>query len=255
MLKTRWLCKKGKKRVLLTLTAGEESVVFGIDRDVSEKADAAGTMSGSGVTCPSCGVIATMADLRAAGRGGRLGARMTAVVVDGQQGKEYRLPTDEEFEAASSKWKEKLLRRVYAEVPYRSARRTYRRCTAIEQFTLGNAAYRDTVSTLGAIALHESSTLGVWEPLSAKSVLGPPIRTSIRTVPKVIPKIGARRLSFTFLAPSASSRTTAAPFCSWDNGQGDFTMPYVRALRLAHGMGLLRSQSAFPILRRLCGHG
>ena len=116
LLKTRWLCKKGQKRVLLTLKVDGKGVAFGIDGDASAIADAAGTMSGSGVTCPSCGVIATMADLRAAGRGGRLGSRMTAVVVDGQQGKEYRLPTDEEFEAALVE-KEKL-ESLYAEVPF-----------------------------------------------------------------------------------------------------------------------------------------
>ena len=49
-----------------------------------------------------------MADLRAAGRAGRLGARLTAVVVDGQQGKEYRTPTAEEV----------ALDALYAEIPF-----------------------------------------------------------------------------------------------------------------------------------------
>ena len=60
----------------------------------------AGTMSRSGASCPVCGSVTTMADLRAAGRAGRLGARLTAVVVDGQQGKEYRSPAAEEIAAA-----------------------------------------------------------------------------------------------------------------------------------------------------------
>ena len=50
-------------------------------------------MSANGAGCPACGAIATMKDIRAEGRAGRLGERMTAVVVDGQTGKEYRLPT------------------------------------------------------------------------------------------------------------------------------------------------------------------
>ena len=116
LLKTRWLCKKRKKRVLLTLTVDKAGVGFGIDQNASAKADAAGTMSGSGATCPSCGVIATMADLRAAGRSGQLGARMAAVVVNGQQGKEYRLPTEEEIEAAGVE--EKELQRLYARIPF-----------------------------------------------------------------------------------------------------------------------------------------
>lgn len=115
LLKTRWLCKKKAKRALLTLIADEAGVVFGIDHNAPADADAKGTMSGSGATCPSCGVIATMADLRAAGRSGRLGTRMTTVVVEGQQGKEYRLPTDEEIDAASVKVQD--LRSLYAQIP------------------------------------------------------------------------------------------------------------------------------------------
>ena len=38
----------------------------------------------------------TMEDIRLEGRAGRLDAIMTAVVVDGPKGKEYRLPTDHE---------------------------------------------------------------------------------------------------------------------------------------------------------------
>ena len=116
LLKTLWLCKKLGKRVLLTLTEDQAGAAFGIDRDASVNADATGTMSGSGATCPFCGVIATMADLRTAGNSGRLGARMTAVVVEGQQGKEYRLPTDEEIDAASVRDKE--IHSVYAQVPF-----------------------------------------------------------------------------------------------------------------------------------------
>ena len=128
LLKTRWLCKRGSKRVRLKMTAGENGVVFDIKSGVPvgrgsparrrgrDRALGAGTMSGSGVTCPCCGVTATMADLRAAGRAGRLGERMTAVVVDGQRGKEYRLPTAAELEAAEAS--EEALAKLYADVPY-----------------------------------------------------------------------------------------------------------------------------------------
>ena len=128
LLKTRWLCKKQRKRVRLKMTAGENGVVFGIksavpvgkgsaaQRRERDRALGAGTMSSSGVTCPCCGVTATMADLRAAGRAGRLGEHMTAVVVDGQRGKEYRLPTAAELEAAEVS--EEALAELYADVPY-----------------------------------------------------------------------------------------------------------------------------------------
>ena len=39
----------------------------------------------------------TMSDIRYEGKAGRLGAVMTAVVVDGAKGKEYRLPTGHEI--------------------------------------------------------------------------------------------------------------------------------------------------------------
>ena len=106
LLKTRWLCKRGDKRVLLAMTPREDGsgVELGLESDVPRRRDdgalGAGTMSRSGAKCPCCGGISTMQDLRVQGRGGRLGARMTAVVIDGQEGKEYRLPRKEEIDAA-----------------------------------------------------------------------------------------------------------------------------------------------------------
>ena len=130
LLKTRWLCKKEKKRVLLTLEfrGDGRGVDFGIERGVPEDSGSAaqkrehdrrlgaGTMSGSGAKCPCCGAIATTKDIRTQGRAGRLGERMTAVVVDGQEGKEYRLPTEAELEAAHVT--EKEIDRLYAEIPF-----------------------------------------------------------------------------------------------------------------------------------------
>ena len=73
-------------------------------------------MTRRGVTCPCCGAISTMRDLRAAGKGGRLGERLTAVVVNGQRGKEYRLPTAGEVEA--SRVSEAELEGLYGEIPF-----------------------------------------------------------------------------------------------------------------------------------------
>ena len=100
LLKTRWLCRKESKRVLLTLHPRKDDgrIDFGVEHGVPEghgngvqkrehdRTLGAGTMSGSGATCPSCGAIATTRDIRIEGRAGRLGERMTAVVVDGQEG-------------------------------------------------------------------------------------------------------------------------------------------------------------------------
>lgn len=130
LLKTRWLCKKDKKRVVLTMEPNPDKtgVVFGVQTDVPvvggnaaqrrehDRKTGAGTMSRSGATCPCCRTIMTMEDIRLEGRAGRLGAVMTAVVVDGPNGKEYRLPTAEEVHLAQEA--EKEIDRVFAEIPF-----------------------------------------------------------------------------------------------------------------------------------------
>lgn len=124
LLKTRWLCKKDRKRVLLTMepvktdaeTRGRGDAVafvrFGIEANVPvkggnaaqrrehDKRIGAGTMSRSGAKCPCCPAIMTMEDIRIEGQAGRLGLLNTAVVADGPEGKEYRLPTAHETEMA-----------------------------------------------------------------------------------------------------------------------------------------------------------
>jgi adenine-specific DNA methylase len=130
LLKTRWLCKKDKKRVLLTMEpkADRTGVRFSVQTDVPvvgsnsaqrrehDKRIGAGTMSRSSATCPCCKAIMTMEDIRFEGQTGRLGTMMTAVVVDGKDGKEYRLPTEDEIRLASEA--EHKLSHVFAEVPF-----------------------------------------------------------------------------------------------------------------------------------------
>ena len=130
LLKTRWLCKKERKRVLLTMTPNDEGsgVLFGVETDVpqnggnsaqrreNDKRLGAGTMSRTGASCPCCGMIMTMEDIRLEGRAGRLGAVMTAVVVEGQEGKEYRLPTNHECAVADVA--EEKLEGLYADIPF-----------------------------------------------------------------------------------------------------------------------------------------
>ena len=130
LLKTKWLAKKDNKRVLLTVTptADRTGVVFGIETDVPQvggnaaqrrehdKRRGAGTMSRSGAQCPCCPTIMSMDDIRYEGRAGRLGAVMTAVVVDGVKSKEYRLPTEEELRAAEVSKEE--LDELYEQIPF-----------------------------------------------------------------------------------------------------------------------------------------
>lgn len=118
LLKTLWLCRKDKKRWRLGMKPREDR--SGVDFDVvaepvvggnaaQRRAHDAkvgrGTMSRSGAWCPVCGgpntVAMTMEDIRSQGKAGRMGSQMTAVVVDGKNGKEYRLPDPAEVEAAA----------------------------------------------------------------------------------------------------------------------------------------------------------
>ncbi len=135
LLKTQWLCKKKGKRVRLELAtentestetkrkknssvSSVPSVAWFAVREVAGKQEfeTDGTMSRSGATCPLCGTIMKMADLRAEGKAGHLGQVMTAVVVDGLNGKEYRLPTDHERDMAE-KAGEKV-DEVFEDIPF-----------------------------------------------------------------------------------------------------------------------------------------
>lgn len=130
LLKTRWLCKKPNKRVLLTMepNTNRTGVVFGVETNVPAKGGnaaqkrehdkrlGAGTMSRAGAQCPCCGAINTMEDLRLEGKAGRLGNIMTAEVVDGPNGKEYRLPTV--HERAVGDFSEAQVNAAFQTIPY-----------------------------------------------------------------------------------------------------------------------------------------
>jgi len=121
LLKTQWLCRKGDKRIRLTIEPkdDESGVEFGIERGVPKGVDRSltnGTMSRSGATCPCCGTVMTKGDIRQEGQAGRIGSTMTAVIMGGQNGKEYRLPTEEE-RIASKETSEKL-EDVFNDIPF-----------------------------------------------------------------------------------------------------------------------------------------
>jgi len=134
LLKTRWLCKKDSKRALLTMepNADRTGVVFGVQSAVPvasgnpaqrrehDRRLGQGTMSRNGAWCRCCGkpgtVAMKLADIRQEGLAGRLSAVMTTVAVDGERGKEYRLPTPAEIETAADA--EKEIERVFAEIPF-----------------------------------------------------------------------------------------------------------------------------------------
>ncbi len=75
-----------------------------------------GTMSGAKSQCPVCGVNLTPDYIKGCGHAGKMGARMTCVVVDAGWGKDYRLPTPEEEAAAQSAVE--ALPDTSAQIPY-----------------------------------------------------------------------------------------------------------------------------------------
>lgn len=130
LLKTLWLVKSVKKRVLLTMRPrpDKSGVDFEIDQQVKmhggnaaqkrehDKRLGSGTMSRAGATCPCCGTIMTMHDLRLEGRAGRVGSVMTSVVTESPQTKEYRRPTLQEIAMANHAASE--LEQLYSDVPF-----------------------------------------------------------------------------------------------------------------------------------------
>jgi putative DNA methylase len=167
LLKTRWLCKKDKKRVVLTMqpNADKTGVDFGVQADVPvtgntpaqrrehDKRVGGGTMSRSGATCPCCGTIMTMEDIRLEGQAGRLGAVMTAMVVDGKNGKEYLVPRSIDRQAAAISTTEvdpwlQDLGRLSLNVPMRPASTRSISCQLY-----GVDTYRDLFTARQVIAL------------------------------------------------------------------------------------------------------
>jgi putative DNA methylase len=130
LLKSLWLCKKQNKRVLLTIEPNPDKsgVVFRTvakvpikgsnpaQRRENDKRLGSGTMSRAGAKCPCCPAIMTMEDIRVCGQAKELAEMVTAVVIDGPEGKEYRLPTDHECAMAAGAAEH--IDRVFAEVPF-----------------------------------------------------------------------------------------------------------------------------------------
>jgi len=130
LLKTRWLCRKEDKRtrLLMEATGDGKGVAFSIEHYVPERGGnsaqkreqdkklGAGTMSRAGAQCPCCLAIMETEDIRYEGKNGRLGQTMTAVVLDGPTGKEYRLPTEHERSAANLS--DSVLAKAFESVPF-----------------------------------------------------------------------------------------------------------------------------------------
>ncbi|MCC7164631.1 MAG: DUF1156 domain-containing protein [Anaerolineae bacterium] len=110
LLRSLYVCNREGKRVALTLTVKGKEVVFGVARNKDIKGTA-GTMIEKGrgaVMCPVCKQVTPVEDLRRAGLDGNMGERMTAVITDTPQGKDYRAVEESDLRAFE---KAKLLTR------------------------------------------------------------------------------------------------------------------------------------------------
>lgn len=133
LLKTKWLCKKDNKRVLLkvepnadrsgpvfSILSGNEAATQGgngAQRREYDKKIGAGTMSRAGATCVCCGLPSmTMEDIQAENRAGRGDALLTSVILETPQGKAYSPPPAEWI----SCWQSvaETLERCSAELPH-----------------------------------------------------------------------------------------------------------------------------------------
>jgi adenine-specific DNA methylase len=97
LIRQYWLARKDKKKVALepVVDRAGKIVRFRVvegNRIVGDPG--AATTETTGVRCVFCEAAASGEYIRYEGKGGRLGAMMTAVIVDGGNGKSYREPRD-----------------------------------------------------------------------------------------------------------------------------------------------------------------
>jgi len=101
LVRSLLVCNKKDKKVALTLEVDkvQKTVRFGIAKGEDIKVTD-GTMQNRGnVQCPYCGQVTPVADLRVAGRAGKMGECMVAVIVEDKGGKDYRPVEETDFQA------------------------------------------------------------------------------------------------------------------------------------------------------------
>lgn len=90
LLRTLLVCDKSNKRVALTMDIKNDSIKFGIAKDREIKVTDGTMLSRGNAKCPFCNEITTVVDLRNAGQQGKMGDRITCVITDTLNSKDYR---------------------------------------------------------------------------------------------------------------------------------------------------------------------
>ena len=99
LLRSLLICNKEGKRVALTMRKSKGKVIeFGIARGKEIK-ETAGTVAERAARCPICNQITPVQDIKRASFEGTFGERMTAVITDTPQGKDYRPVEQSDLEA------------------------------------------------------------------------------------------------------------------------------------------------------------
>jgi adenine-specific DNA methylase len=102
LLKRFSLCKKKNKKIHLKPIINGTDIQFGIKEGKDEEK---GWMSSRSLTCPCCNGSTPVSDIKKESKEKGLKQRLVAVITDGENGKEYRLPNEIEY-SISSKAKE-----------------------------------------------------------------------------------------------------------------------------------------------------
>jgi putative DNA methylase len=96
LLRNLFLCKKKDKKVALTLEVNKtrKEVSFGIAKDGAIRTTEGTKRERGPAICPFCDQPTSEAEIRKAGRDGRMPERMVAVIIEKNKGKDYR-PVEE----------------------------------------------------------------------------------------------------------------------------------------------------------------
>ena len=105
LVKTWWLGKKKGKESFIVATVDSRGAQFSISHDLSKAPNKLndGTVSRTGVTCLGCGTTSPLSHVRDEGKAGRMGARLMAVVAEGDRKRVYLPATPDQESAAAIK--------------------------------------------------------------------------------------------------------------------------------------------------------
>lgn len=98
LLRQFYLCNKKDKKIYLEPKIIGTKIFFDIRKGICNKA---GWSNRGNLTCPCCGNITDVKAIKSQSINGKLKDKLLAVIFEGRNGKEYRLPSDEDINILS----------------------------------------------------------------------------------------------------------------------------------------------------------